>query len=161
MQFQNFSLKQKKLVVSTDVFGTRNSSDIFLKGTLSAELFLLIESLFLFQTDSERTFEVSVESFNRTFRSNLNQKTFEQFMRDACSLLVKLDTKSKAGFIPMCEEINFLNTGEVIIKLNEGFDFLRKYQVFRNIYQKLDFCYQAQPIRLNEAEVGQQLLLIA
>ena len=44
MQFQSFSLRHQKILINFNVFSS-GSSDILLKGVLSAELLILVDNL--------------------------------------------------------------------------------------------------------------------
>ncbi|WP_411691071.1 hypothetical protein [Acinetobacter gandensis] len=158
MQFQSFSLKHKKMLVNSNVFNT-NSTDILVKGTLTAELFLLIENLAAFSNSQEREYLFSIDKINSICGLSFTDKNFRRFMREACDLTVTIDTEFKKGIAPMIDEIKMLNNGSISFKINESFDFLRRNGAFKNLHSELPFKYNTIPSQ--HPEIGQQIMLIA
>lgn len=158
MQFQSFSLTHKKMLVNSNAF-TTNSSDILLKGALSAELFLLIDNLDAFSTTVDHEFLVSINKIDSVCGLSFTVKSFNKFMREACDLSVIIDMKNKKGFAAMIDEIKMSNNGSISFKINQSFEFLRKSGAFHKLYLDLPFKYNT--LRPSLPEIGQQIMLIA
>lgn len=158
MQFQSFSLKHKKILVNSNVFNS-SSTDILVKGTLTAELFLLIDNLAAFCSSHNREYLFSIETIESICGLTFTEKNFKKIMREACDLTVTIDTEFKKGIAPMIDEIKMLNNGCISFKINESFDFLRRNGAFKNIHTELPFKYNTIPSQL--PEIGQQIMLIA
>lgn len=158
MQFQSFSLGQQKILINFDVFSS-DTSDILLKGVFSAELLIIVANLSAFHSGEDRRYVVSADKVNHVTGLDLNTKTINQIMREACELSIMIDTKSNKAAAPMIDEIQRLTNGNISFKINKSFDFLRKSLNFESIYEKLPYRFTTSKIEL--PRISQQLMLIA
>ena len=150
MQFQSFSLRHQKILINFNVFSS-GSSDILLKGVLSAELLILVDNLNAFYSAEDGRYVVSAEKVNHVTGLDFNKKTINQIMREACDLSFMIDTDVKQAAAPMIDEIQILSSGDI--------DFFRNSLSFKSIYEKLPYRFTTSKLEL--PQIGQQIMLIA
>lgn len=134
------------------------SSDILLKGVLSAELLILVDNLNAFYSAEDGRYVVSAEKVNHVTGLDFNKKTINQIMREACDLSFMIDTDVKQAAAPMIDEIQILSSGDITFKLTKVLIF-RNSLSFKSIYEKLPYRFTTSKLEL--PQIGQQIMLIA